>query len=144
MKRIVFLVIFFCLGQTVCAADLFIVAESEHSSGCDLAEADFDEKESFLKFFPKLKEVAKKPEADKFVALMLFPLKVNRAKTEIIKDEKEFKSRFSSIMTTKILKVISDQKLEDLSCQYQGVMFGNGELWVQKKQGKVGISALNP
>jgi hypothetical protein len=40
--------------------------------------------------------------------------------------------------------VITAQKLEDLFCQYQGVMFGDGEVWVQKIQGKVGISAINP
>jgi hypothetical protein len=37
-----------------------------------------------------------------------------------------------------------EQKMEKLFCQYQGIMYGNGEIWVNKKNGRLGITAINP
>lgn len=123
---------------------LVIAPETETSNGCDLEVAGFDEKESFLKFFPSLKEAVKSKDPKKMSPLMLYPLKVNGKTTIKIKDAQEFERKFKNLFTEKIITVISNQKIEDLFCQYQGVMFGDGEVWVQKINGKLGISAISP
>jgi hypothetical protein len=126
------------------AKSLMIAPETETSSGCDLEVAGFDEKESFLKFYPLLKEAVKTKDPKQISPFMLYPFKVNGKTTVKIKDKHEFEAKFKTLFTDKIISVITAQKLEDLFCQYQGVMFGDGEVWVQKIQGKVGISAINP
>ena len=126
------------------AKSLMIAPETENSSGCDLEVAGFNEKESFLKFFPLLKEAVKTKDPKKISPFMLYPFKVNGKTTIKIKDAQEFEAKFKTLFTEKIIAVISNQTIEDLFCQYQGVMFGDGEVWVQKINGKVGISAINP
>jgi hypothetical protein len=126
------------------AKSLMIAPETETSSGCDLEVAGFNEKESFLKFFPLLKEAVKTKDPKKISPFMLYPFKVNGKTTIKIKNAQEFEAKFKTLITEKIIVVISNQKIEDLFCQYQGVMFGDGEVWVQKINGKVGISAINP
>ena len=147
-SRFILTLFFIMTGLIFCfsaeSKDLMIVPETESTTGCDLAEAGFDEKEGFLKFFPQLKQAIKTSDAKKISVFILFPLKVNGKKTIVIKDSLEFESQFKMIMTTKLIKIIDAQKLENLSCQYQGVMFGDGEIWVQKKKAKIGISAVNP
>ncbi len=140
-----FLFLILMMSSTLTLAkSLMIAPETETSSGCDLEVAGFDEKESFLKFFPLLKEAVRTKDPKKISPYMLYPFKVNGKTTIKIKDPQEFEAKFKTLFTEKIISVITAQKLEDLFCQYQGVMFGDGEVWVQKIQGKVGISAINP
>jgi hypothetical protein len=123
---------------------LVIAPETETSSGCDLEVAGFDEKESFLKFFPLLKEAVKSKDPKRISSFMLYPFKVNGKNIFKIHNTQEFEAKFKILFNEKIISAISQQKIEDLFCQYQGVMFGDGEVWIQKTNGKVGISAINP
>ena len=126
------------------AKGLIIAPETETSSGCDLENVGFTEKESFLLFFPLLLKAAQSNDPSKMAPLIHYPLKVNGIKTYQINTPKEFEQKYKLIFHPKILAILVDQKMDKLFCQYQGIMYGNGEIWVNKKNGKLGITAINP
>jgi len=51
-------------------------------------------------------------------------------KTVVIKDAKGFVAQYDKIVTPAIAQVIVRQKYSDLMVNYQGVMFGSGEAWI--------------
>ena len=126
------------------AEGLVIAPETETSSGCDLENVGLNEKESFLTFFPLLTKAAQSSDPKKLAPFIHFPLKVNGIKTYEIKNQKDFEDKFKLIFSQKLLSVLVEQKMDKLFCQYQGIMYGNGEIWVNKKNGKLGITAINP
>ncbi|OHV77045.1 hypothetical protein [Rhizobium sp. LCM 4573] len=64
-------------------------------------------------------------------ALVSYPIGVKvRGKETNIKSAKAFIEHYDGIMTPGITKAIVDQKYEDLTVNYQGIMFGDGQVWV--------------
>ena len=132
------------MGKFNTVADLVITPPNSQSSGCDLTIAGFDSKESFLYFFDQLKIASAQNNAKALSNLVLFPLRLNGIKSKIIRNRSQFQKNYKIIFTSKIRDVIAQQKLEKLFCRDQGVMFGDGQLWISvnsKKQ--VGIIAIN-
>lgn len=64
-------------------------------------------------------------------AFVRYPIvvKIDGHKTTI-RSEAMFVKRYDAIMTPDIVKAITSQKYEDLFVNSQGVMFGNGEAWL--------------
>ncbi|MDX3927210.1 MAG: hypothetical protein QHC90_15585 [Shinella sp.] len=64
-------------------------------------------------------------------ALVSYPInvKVNGKETSI-KSAKAFVEHYDGIMTAGITKAVTAQKYEDLMVNYQGVMFGSGQVWL--------------
>jgi hypothetical protein len=144
-KSILLFITFFLLNLTILkASSLRIAPETDKSSGCDLEEAGFTEKESFLKFFADLKSAAAKKDLKQLNSMVLLPLKLNTHKTISLKTMLEVEQKTAEIFTPKILQLIVSQKIEQLTCQYQGIMLGDGEVWIKKKGKQIGIIAINP
>ena len=64
-------------------------------------------------------------------AFVRYPIVVtigNRKRT--ITSAAAFVKAYDSIMTPDIVAAVKGQKYEDLFVNYQGVMFGNGEVWI--------------
>jgi hypothetical protein len=120
-----------------------ISAPNELHSGCDLYVTGVDSKAEFLKFFKDLKLASASRDPDQMVKLINFPMSFNPGKRKLIKDEKDFKRKFSTIFTQKIFEMISKQEVDQLFCRDQGVMFGSGELWIGVVGKKIGIKSIN-
>ena len=124
--------------------NLRISPVTNESSGCDLKITGIDDREAFLNYFSLLKVAASKKNQSQIEKLVIFPLRVNsNLKHKVIKDIATLDKVFSSVFTPKILSMISSQQLEKLFCRDQGVMLGNGEVWLTKRDEKIGISAIN-
>lgn len=64
-------------------------------------------------------------------ALVSYPIgvKINGKETNI-KSAKAFQDHYKAIFTPRITKAVVDQKYEDLFVNYQGIMFGDGQVWI--------------
>ncbi len=123
--------------------DLRISTSDNNSSGCNLAVAGFDTKEQFLSFFEKLKKAASQKDKKALSELMHYPLNTfakNYPKS--IKNKKIFIKDFDKVMSTKLLDLIQNQEVEKIFCKSDGVMLGNGEVWINVYKKQVLVTTL--
>jgi hypothetical protein len=65
------------------------------------------------------------------VELVSYPISVSaNARKKIIPNAKAFIANYDAIMTPDIVSAVTKQKYEDLFVNSHGVMFGNGQVWV--------------
>lgn len=66
-----------------------------------------------------------------FAAWVSYPIAVT-ADGEAMKlsDAAQFEEHYDNILTDEIKAAITDQKWQDLFVNYQGIMFGNGQVWL--------------
>lgn len=120
------------------------LSEKVYGGNCDVSATGILSKEELSKFLDRLKAAATANNVAAISKAVLYPLKLNeRQERKIIKDGAELKKIFSSVFTKKILKAIKTQKFEDLFCRDQGAMIGEGEVWIDEKNGKIGIVVIN-
>ncbi|AOF88390.1 hypothetical protein [Sinorhizobium sp. RAC02] len=64
-------------------------------------------------------------------AMVSYPIgvKINGKETNV-KSAAAFEKHYSGIITPRIAKAVTDQKYGDLFVNYQGVMFGDGQVWI--------------
>lgn len=63
--------------------------------------------------------------------LVEYPIRVGIAgKSIVINDEKTFIDRYEQFMTPEIMSAIVNTRYRDLFVNYQGVMFGKGQAWI--------------
>ena len=95
------------------------VAEIHAASGMTNAEAQT--------FFNKVKAANATRDARAMAKLVAFPLTVN-GKTNV-KTASAFIARYSEIFNANVIKAIEQQQYETVFSNYQGAMFGNGQVW---------------
>ena len=81
--------------------------------------------------FTDLQQAVAKHDAAAVAALVHYPLRVKlHGKPAYINTPKSFTRNYDHIITPDIAAVIQNQKYEDLFVNYQGAMFGDGEVWI--------------
>ena len=125
------------LAGLILTAGLFIpfpaVAQSPPSSGIDRSiAANVGDPTTFKSFLNSLKQAVQKHDAPAVAAMVSYPITVNpRTNTAMrIHTPEAFVVSYDKIITPHIAEVISKQKYEALFVNYQGAMFGPGEVWV--------------
>ena len=142
-KLVCWVVLLVGLAGPVWAQSLVIAPPHSDSSGCDLAVAGFTSKQGFMRFFDELKQAATADDKRRLSELVLYPLRVNGPRAMLIRTPAEFQRDFAVIFPEKVRRVIEAQSVGDLFCRDQGVMYGNGEVWVGTDGARVGIEAIN-
>ena len=78
---------------------------------------------------------------------ILYPLHVNNENDKrLIQTRGEFVKQYDTIITQSIKDAIANQSAEELFANYQGIMIGNGEIWLGGSTDSpqvVGIIAIN-
>ena len=78
-----------------------------------------------------LQQAVAKHDATAVAALVHYPIKVKlHGKPTYVNNAKAFVKNYDRIITPDIAAVIQTQKYEDLFVNYQGAMFGEGEVWI--------------
>lgn len=99
---------------------------------------------AFEAFFTKMQEWVTKGDKAKVAQHVQYPLRVNKeGKSKSIKNEKQFVSEYDQIMTDKVKNAYLQQHVTDTFVNYQGVMVGNGEMWLGQNGNKFVIVAIN-
>lgn len=66
--------------------------------------------------------------------LMRYPVRVSIAgKSQKVADAAAFKRDYDKIVTPALAKLIAEQKFDNLFVNWQGVMLGQGEVWINGK-----------
>jgi hypothetical protein len=113
-------------------------------SGCDLFIANFDNIEEFTNFFSQLKLASKTNDAKKIADSIIYPLTVKvEGKPVTLKNSSEFLNQFKKIWTKDVSSALAGQEVSKLFCNYQGVMIGNGQIWIKKIKTQIGVGAIN-
>jgi hypothetical protein len=78
-----------------------------------------------------LQQAVAKHDPAAVAALVHYPIKVKlHGKPTYLNTPKSFIKNYDNIITTDIAAVIQNQKYESLFINYQGAMFGEGEVWI--------------
>jgi hypothetical protein len=81
-----------------------------------------------------LQQAVAKHDPTAVAALVRYPIRVKlHGKPTYINNPKSFIKNYDSIITPDIAAVIQNQKYEALFVNYQGAMFGEGEVWITGK-----------
>lgn len=70
-------------------------------------------------------------DADAVAELVSYPISVAvNGKKMVIKSPKAFVTHYDAIMTPEITEAVTDQDYGDLMVNSQGIMFGDGQVWI--------------
>jgi len=85
----------------------------------------------YQKTIEALQQGVKNHDAKAVAALVSYPIKIRVKGTEkTIKSADQFVAQYDAIMIPQIADAVARQSYSDLFVNYQGVMFGNGQVWV--------------
>lgn len=110
----------------------FALAQSNHADLDKSISDNVGDPAKFQAFFASFKQAVEKHDAAAVVAMVSYPITVNpRTKAAMtIRTPQSFIAHYDMIITPHIAEVIAKQKYEDLFVNYQGAMFGSGEIWI--------------
>lgn len=121
--------------QALLAAPLVIAAVmpafADESSVNQTIDQQLGDHTKYQTVIVALQKAVAAKDAKGVAALVSYPIgvKVNGKETNI-KSAAAFEKHYSAIMTPEITKAVNDQKYEDLFVNYQGIMFGDGQVWI--------------
>lgn len=109
-------------------------ADTRLGDGCDLSIFGVADKSEFLRFDNALRSALDKQDATALALLVRFPLALNYADggRVSLNNEAALQKQFADAFSPTLRKIISAQKPEALFCKADGVMYGNGEIWVDR------------
>ena len=108
------------------------------------AVAGIDDPAEFKAYFAKLQTAVKDNKPAEVAALISYPMNLNKDnKTYVIYSKDEFIKKYDRIFTSHVRNKLLAQKVDKLFVNYQGVMVGDGELWMGKHNNKLGVIAVN-
>jgi hypothetical protein len=82
-------------------------------------------------FVTNLQQAVAKHDAATVASLVHYPIAVKlNGKIIILRTPQSFIANYDRILTPEIAAVVEKQKYEDLFVNYQGAMFGNGQVWI--------------
>lgn len=86
----------------------------------------------FHEVMTAFQQAVMKHDTSAVAALVSYPIDVNPHTKQVlhIRTPAAFIDQYDSIVTPHIADVIEKQKYEDLFVNYQGAMFGSGEVWI--------------
>ncbi|MFT3669651.1 MAG: hypothetical protein QM795_13985 [Pseudoxanthomonas sp.] len=86
---------------------------------------------AYRKLLEDLQVAVKNNDKAGVAALVDFPLEVTVAgKKTRVRNASEFAANYDGIMADEIKKAITEQRYEELTVNWQGVMIGNGQVWL--------------
>ncbi len=104
---------------------------SNNNSGCNVKyHLALEDRNDFLKFHEKLVRLLNKDDSEELAKMIHYPLNHFSKKNLLIKNTKDFVKNYALIFNEKIKNVILNQDRNTFFCQSAGVMYGQGEVWV--------------
>jgi hypothetical protein len=105
---------------------------NDEGSGCDLQVLNGSmDKEKFIRFYYALKRAVASDDRKAVAGMVHYPFVIAKGKKLVrIKRPADFVARFSGVVTPCVRRAILAQRISRLFCRDQGVMFGNGEVWI--------------
>lgn len=96
----------------------------------DVLDTIFGEHERFETAFETLQSAVADGDAQAVAELAAYPLVVKVGERREIADAAAFVAVYATIMTDEIVAAVRDQSYAELFANDQGIMFGNGQVWM--------------
>jgi hypothetical protein len=114
------------------------------SDSCDLSIFGDKDTKIYLEFDKELRVAIAKQDPVAMAFLVHFPLRVNSdgGKTSL-DDPEALQAHFQEVFPEKVRKAIMDQNPAQIMCRDQGIMYGNGEVWVNVARFGFAIEVIN-
>ena len=114
---------------SVCAAAALAFAEDTATNGA--IDQAFGDRVKYQAVILSLQKAVAAHNVTAVADLVRYPISVSiNGRKTMIRNVKAFIANYSAIMTPDIVATVKSQKYEDLFVNYQGVMFGRGQIWV--------------
>jgi hypothetical protein len=118
-----------------------LTAEQEKSL---INVAGFDNVKQFTGFYANLRRAVAQNNKEAVAQRISYPLSIySNSKKRSILNKKQFIAEYDKIMTTEVKKALANQRLDELFIRDQGVMVGNGEIWMAILDNKLGVYTIN-
>lgn len=118
------------LGLALALTTLPAVAQTDADTDAAVDNALGDHTAYRAAFDAILEAVADGDEAG-FAAWVSYPIAVTAdGEAMTIEDAAQFEAHYDVVLTDEIKSAIAEQKWQDLFVNYQGIMFGNGQVWL--------------
>jgi len=112
--------------------------------GADYGVAGIDDPQQVTAFVADLQRAVREGDKAAIAALVDYPLKARvEGKTRTIKDKAAFIKDYNAIMTMAVQAAVADQNPAALFANSQGLMFGNGQVWIGLTEDGLRIIAIN-
>lgn len=116
---------------------------------CDLTIVGTTDKETFVRFHNELRTAIARRDIAATALLVRFPLRINFSdgSTISLDNVKALQTRFAEVFPSSVRTVIINQKLNDIICGYEGIMYGRGHVWIEavdtRGKGRYRVSTIN-
>jgi hypothetical protein len=148
------------LGKGACAGSTeeffydqygsMLAEPNDEGSGCDLHILNGTmDKERFIHFYYALKRAIAGGDRKTVAGMVHYPFVTFQNKKRLrLKRPADFVAKYSQVVTACVRQAILNQRLSRFFCRDQGVMFGNGEVWVDepyfKQEGQPDSAKFDP
>ena len=111
----------------------------------------FDNDAAVLVFITSLQKNVAAAKKDAVADMVNYPMSLNQTngsgkpKRTEIKDKAAFLAKYDQIISEKLKMALKNQDMKDIFARDQGVMLGNGDIWLapDSKTKKIGVVAVN-
>jgi len=94
-------------------------------------ETNFGDAEPFVEAFDAIQAAVEADDAETFASWISYPFRVTvDGESYVFEGEDGVVDHYASMMTDEIKSAIVDQQFKDLFVNAEGVMFGDGQLWL--------------
>ena len=94
----------------------------------------FGEVKPYKVFFTQFQEAVKNNNPTEVSKYINYPL--HEGDSILAKDKSEFIKKYHAIFTTEVRTAVLNQQYKNIFANYQGIMFGNGQVWFADVCGK--------
>ena len=131
----------FLLLYSSCTA---FAKENRVGESCDLSITGSPGRVGFLAFDRELRVALSMQDPVVVSFLVDFPLRVNHAGTSIsIEEAATLRARFQEILPEVVRSDVLGQDPETFFCNWTGLMYGKGEIWIRATDQRYTVSAIN-
>ncbi len=119
-------------------------AQSTLIGDCDLKVFGRSDSTAFVSFDKDLRGALKSEDVGKLALLLKYPFRVNDALgTYYLRDAASFSGRFKEIFGRAVRDAVSNTRLESVWCNYGGITYGNGVIWVNPDGDGYALETVN-
>ncbi|KWX72629.1 hypothetical protein AMQ84_25540 [Paenibacillus riograndensis] len=106
--------------------------------------AGINDPAEFTAYFAKLQKAVEGNKPAEVADLIAYPLNLNKDnKKYVFYNKNEFIKKYDRVFTSRVRENLLAQKADKVFVNYQGIMVGDGDLWIGKQNNKLGVIAVN-
>lgn len=122
-----------------------VADDTKLNESCDLSRFGYLDKETFLAFDQELRAALDTEDTVALSLLVDFPLQVNGTSggSIAIVGPSTLQARFREAFPEAVRAAVANQKVDEIFCNWTGLMYGNGLVWVSEIGHRYAVRSIN-